>query len=217
VPLEYLAIISVKYRVFIAELFQAIVLARETGRTSCNDLLIEHRGSVSGIAFFLITKDRQVIAQFRVTEQFLQRKDIHFESWMKTDKIRRRIARQNLEDNGVRVQNLRQGMKKVKMEAKVLETKTPQLVYTQYGTSAMITDVWVADETGKVKLCLWNDQASRISVGDTIEIRGASVATYHGERQLRLGRSGVITVLQGAIKNKENSAFEESISSEIDA
>ena len=194
--IEYLAFLSVKHNIYLAELFQAMVSARAQKRTVCQNLSIEYRGSVKDEAIFLITVETRVIAQFRVTEEFLSRKGICFENWMDTDKIRRQMVKQNPAAYSTLVQNLRHGMKRINIEAKVLETLKPQLVHTQYGNSASVTNAWIADETGKVKLCLWNEQASFVNVGDTIQIRNASVATYKGERQLRLGKTGTVSVLQ---------------------
>jgi replication factor A1 len=94
------------------------------------------------------------------------------------------------------VQDLRHGMKKVTVEAEVLETPKPSLVHTRYGNSAMVTNAWIADETGKVKLCLWNEQASYITLGDFIQIKNASVTAFKGERQLCLGKTGTVSVLR---------------------
>jgi len=196
--IEYLAFLSVRHGIYLAELFQAIVSAREQGKTICDDLAIEYRGSIKGEAIFLITKNTSVIAQFRAAEEFLLRKNICFENWMDTDKIRKQVNRQNKKPRlSTLVQDLRHGMRKVNLEAEVLETTTPSLVYTHYGNSATVTNAWIADETGKVKLCLWNEQANSVNVGDTIQIKNATVSTFKGERQLRLGKNGTVSVLQG--------------------
>jgi replication factor A1 len=197
--IEYLAFMSVKHSVYLAELFQAMVSARDQGKTICHDLAIEYRGSVKDEAIFLITKDSSVVAQFRVTEEFLLRKGICFENWMDTDKIRKQMSKQENPTHSTLIQNLRYGMKKINVEAEVLETQEPQTVYTQYGNSARITNAWIADETGKVKLCLWNEQANSVTVGDTIQIKNASVASFKGERQLRLGKNGTVSVLQSRV------------------
>ena len=94
------------------------------------------------------------------------------------------------------VQDLRHGMKKVTVEAEVLETPKPSLVQTRYGNSAMVTNAWIADETGKIKLCLWNEQANYINTGDIVQIKNASVTAFKGERQLRLGKTGTVSVIQ---------------------
>jgi len=138
-----------------------------------------------------------VVVQFRIAKEFLLTKDIRFESWMNTDKIQKQMVKQNCGPRlSTMVQDLRHGMKKVDVEAEVLETTKPLLVQTRYGNSALVSNALIADETGKIKLCLWNEQASYVNVGDIIQIKNASVAAFRGERQLRLGKTGTISVLQ---------------------
>jgi hypothetical protein len=198
--MEYIAFLSVKQGIYLAELHQAMVAAREQGKTTCQNLTVEYRGSLKDEAIFLITKDTSVIAQFRVAEELLLRKNICFENWLDTDKIRKQINRQNTSPKlSILVQDLRHGMKKVNIEAKVLETPTPSTVQTRYGNSAKVTNAWIADETGKIKLCLWNEQADFVTVGDTVQIKNASVSTFKGERQLRLGKTGIVSVLQNRV------------------
>jgi replication factor A1 len=202
--MEYLAFLSVKQGIYLAELYQAMVVAREKGKTTCQNLIIEYRCSLKDEAVFLITKDTSVIAQFRVAEELLLRKNICFENWMDTDKIRRQMNRQSRTPRlSSLVQDLRHGMKKVNLEAKVLETPTPSTVQTRYGNSAKVTNAWIADETGKIKLCLWNEQADFVTVGDTVQIKNASVSIFKGERQLRLGRNGTVSVLQNRVDGRE--------------
>ena len=195
--IEYLAFLSVKHSVYLSELFQALVSARENGKSACVNLAVQYRGSINGEAIFLITKYDKVVVQFRASEEFLLRKNIHFESWMNTDKIRKQMSRQNCGPHlSTMVQDLRHGMRKVTVEAEVLEAPKPSLVYTRFGNSAMVTNAWIADETGKVKLCLWNEQANSFTKGDTVQIKNASVSTFKGERQLCLGKTGTINILQ---------------------
>jgi hypothetical protein len=193
---EQLAFLSVKYSVYPAELFQALVSARENGKFPCEDLTVEYRGSIDAEAIFLIKKDNNVIVQFRVAEELLLKKEIPFENWMDTDKIRRQIAKQNPATFFILIRDLRTGMKKVNVDAEVLETPKPSLVHTQHRDDALVTNVWIGDETGKIKLCLWDKQVDAVAVGDTIQIKNANVASFMGERQVRLGKSGTLSVLK---------------------
>jgi len=43
---------------------------------------------------------------------------------------------------------------------------------------------------------LWNQQIDTVSVGDTIQIENARVVTFRGERQLRIGRGGQLSVIE---------------------
>jgi archaellum component FlaG (FlaF/FlaG flagellin family) len=194
--IEQLAFLSVKHSVYLAELFQALVSAKDTGKSVCMELTVEYRGSIGDEASFLIMKHNNVVIQFQVAEEFLSKKDICFESWMDTDKIRKQMSRQNRAAHlSILIQDLRHGMRKVTVEAEVLETPQPSLIHT-YGNNTMVTNAWIADETGKIKLCLWNEQANSIVEGDTIQIKNAAVSTFKGERLLRLGKTGIINVLQ---------------------
>jgi replication factor A1 len=106
------------------------------------------------------------------------------------------MSKQNRGVDLIFIQNLRRGMKKINLKAEVLETSEPKIVNTQYGSRVKVTDLWVADETGKVKLCLWGEQENLPSVGDMVQIKGASVRTFKGDNLLSLGRYGTLSVLQ---------------------
>ena len=193
--IEHLASISVKHNVYLSELYRSLVSARITGKSTCKDLKIEYRGLINERGVFLIKRGNNVIVQFQVAEDFLLRKDINFESWLDTDKIRRQVTRQNLGFNLTSIQSLRHGMKKISLKAEVLETKEPKTVNTQFGSRVKVTDVWIADETGKVKLCIWGEQANFPVEGDTLQIKGASVQAFRGEKLLTLGRCGSLSIL----------------------
>ena len=196
--LDQLAFLSVKHGIYPAELHQAMIVAREKGKTACQNLTVEYRGSLKAAAIFLITKDTKVVVQFRVEEELL-RKDIGLENWVCTEEIRKQMNKKTATKLSMTVQDLRHGMKKVNIEAKVLETAKPSIVQTRYGNSARVTNAWIGDGTGKIKLCLWNEQADLITVGDTVQIKNASISTFKGERQVRLGKTAIVNVVQSQI------------------
>jgi len=199
--IEQLAFLSVKHSVYLSGLFQALVSAKETRKSMCENLSVEYRGSVNKEAILLIKKDNKVLVQFRVTEELLSKTDIHFEKWMETDKVRKQIAKQKRTTLSTLIRDLRTGMKKVNVEAEVLETQKPSLVHTQFGNSALVANALIADETGKITLCLWGEHVTSVAVGDTIQIKNASVSAFRGERQLRLGKSGTLSVSPVAAPN----------------
>jgi hypothetical protein len=202
--IEHLAFLSVKHNVYLSELYQALISAREIRKSTCGELKIDYRGSTNHQAIFRITKADKVVVQFRVAEEFLLRKNISFESWLDTDKVRRQVTKQNLGTDLASIQNLRRGMKKVNLKAEVLETKEPQLVNTQYGNRVKITDVWITDETGKIKLCLWGEQINLPVLGDMVQIKGASVRNFKGENLLSLGRYGTLSILHPLLVDSGN-------------
>jgi replication factor A1 len=195
--MDQLAFLSIKQGIYPAELHKAMLIAREKGKTTCQNLTIEYRGSIKDAAIFLFTKDTKVVVQFRVAEELL-RKDICFEN-ISYGRNMKQMNSQISPKLSMMVQDLRHGMKKVNIEAKVLETTKPSIVQTRFGNSAKVTNAWIADGTGKIKLCLWNEQADLITVGDTVQIKNASVFTFRGERQVRLGKTAIVNVVQNQL------------------
>ncbi len=196
---EHLALVSVKYNVYPSEVVQALIRAKNEGKSTCGELSVEFRGKVKDETIFLIKKDDNVVAQFKVDEEFLSRSnDTSFENYMSTDKIRKKIAKQNTDTVFSMVSELRSGMKRINLKAKVLEIPKPAQVHTQFGNTAMVVNALIGDETGTIKLCLWEGQINTVALSDEIEIRNAQVCLFRGEKQLRLGKNGGLTVLNPA-------------------
>ena len=196
---DQLAFLSAQHGVYPAELFQALILAKETGKSTAEDLSVEYRGSVNNQAIFLIKKESGVVAQFRVPEETLLKVDVSFDNWMDTRRVRKEIAKQSPQPTHQKIEDLRPGMKKVNIVAEVLETSEPSKVHTQFRDSALVSNARIGDKTGKILLCLWDQQISSVARGDCIEIKNAHVAMFKGEKQLRLGKNGVITKLESAL------------------
>ena len=195
---EHIALLSVKHNIYPSEVFQALIKAKENERAVCGNLTVEYRGKVKDEIIFLIKKENNAVAQFRVDEQFLLRKDNPFESWMTTDKICKKIAKQNIDSVFTSIQDLRACMKRVNVKAEVLEIPKPVQVHTQFGNTVRVVNALVGDETGKIKLCLWEGQINAVAVGDNILIKNSHICVFRGEKQLRLGKKGVISTLQSS-------------------
>lgn len=199
---DQLAFIATQHEVYPTELFQALIKAKENGKPEAvADLKVEYRGNVANQAIFLITGGNKVVAQFRVPEETLARTDVSFDHSMDSSKVRKEIARQNPAPTHLKIEDLRVGMKKINVTAEVLQTAEPSKVHTQFRDNATVSNATVGDETGKILLCLWDQQINSVHTGDCIEIKNAHVAMFKGEKQLRLGKNGSITVLERPIGN----------------
>jgi len=96
----------------------------------------------------------------------------------------------------MKIRELRDGMRKVNLVAKVLEISEPREVVSRFsGETFRVADAIIGDETGTIKLSLWNEQIERVNVNDTIKIENGYVRSFRGERQLNVGRYGKLTVL----------------------
>jgi len=103
---------------------------------------------------------------------------------------------QEAKSNRYQIKDLRVGMKRVNIKARVLEVSQPRLVATRFGFYVNVAKVLVTDETGAIQLPLWNKQTDEISVGDIIQIEKANVIAFRGVRQLKVGRGGKVSVIK---------------------
>jgi replication factor A1 len=190
---EYLAFLSAKYDVDPDRLFYALIVAAESKKSVCGDLSIERRGETRDTVMFLILTNSQVVAQLSVFKQFLLEKGHPIRDFMETDKVHRFLAKKARLSTDLPIRDLRSGMTQVCLKAKVMEIPKPSLVYTRYGNYASVSNVLIADETGTIRLCLWNEQIHCISAGDTIQIENARASTFRGQRQLNIGRKGLLS------------------------
>jgi len=193
---EYLACLSAKYEVDPDALFCALLSAGENRKSRCGNLSIECRGKTKGKIIFLITENSEVIAQFPVSEKFLSRQGNPIRNFMETDRVRKHIAKKNSVAASRSIRDLRAGMNNVSLKAKVLEVTQPKHVVTRYGNLASLAKALIADETGKIKLCLWNEQIDSVAAGDTVQIENARTSTFRGERQLSLGKKGTLNNIE---------------------
>jgi replication factor A1 len=112
---------------------------------------------------------------------------------METHKIRRHLSKKARTATANFVKDLRTGMNHVNLKAKILEVAEPKHVFTRYGNHAIVAKALIADETGTIRLCLWNGQIASVSAGDTVQIKNARVSSFRGERHMSLGKKGTVT------------------------
>lgn len=98
---------------------------------------------------------------------------------------------------------IRQG--NVELVGKIKE-KGDAREFEKFGKSGKVCNAVLADDSGEVKLTLWNEQADQVNVGDTVKISNGWVGEYQGEKQLSTGKFGKLEVVDGG--SDEESASE---------
>jgi replication factor A1 len=195
-PSEYLALLTIKYEVDADKFFNALISAWENRKSTCSNLSIECRIKQKHKAIFLITQGTKVVAQFKIPEEFLSKQKNPIKDARKSYMDSRYAPNKTKTTQPLQIKDLRVGMKKVNLEAKVIEISKPKFVVTRFGNHASVANALVTDNTGKIKLCLWNDQINTISTGDTIQIQNARISTYKDEKQMRIGKNGTLHTTQ---------------------
>jgi replication factor A1 len=174
------------------QLADAFFEAWENTGAHCGSLEISCREGNHDTPTFLIMKNEKVVWQSTINLESIRNPDIRdyienlpipFNPKKKKHNIRQKIG------------NLRFGMKGISVRGKIIEVPPARTVNTRFGTLANVSNVKVADETGSVRLSLWNDQIDQFHIGDYVECSTCTVRKFGGELQLRLGRKGTLSTL----------------------
>jgi len=191
--LEYLALISMKYGIDSNDFFNSFIEAWKGQQSTCKSLLIECRKRTQNYAVFLITNSFRVVAQFPIPKRILEETS-PLKEFAYVEASKRTIA-EGTKVKHLQIRDLKSGMNRISLKARVLEIPKPRSVVTRFGEIAKVTNVSIKDETGIIQLPLWK-QTDTISVGDIIQVENARVVTFRGERQLRVGRGGQLSVIE---------------------
>jgi len=193
--LEYLARMAMTHKVDSSRFFDCIVEAWNHKESECKQLVIKCRKKTNDSAIFLFTNAQKVVAQFPIPTTILQGSN-QLESYMRTTQPRRASSVKSYDGANPRIKNLKAGMKQINLKARVIEIPKSKLVYTRFGTMTYVSNALIADETGSIRISLWNQQIHIISEGDSINIKNGKVTRFGGELQLRIGRHGSLTVIE---------------------
>jgi len=195
--LAYLAEVSVKYGIDSSEFFGKFVEAWGNRESTCGTLKIECRRRTRDSAIFLITSDYRVVAQFSIPESLLRESDPLKEIGYILEHGRHVLVkdREAPESICLRIRDLKAGMKRVSLKARVVEISEPRLALTRFNDYVMFANAVLSDETSTIRLTLWNNRTKMVSVNDVVQIENVDVVVFREERQLRMGKNGRLRVL----------------------
>ena len=94
----------------------------------------------------------------------------------------------------MQIKDLQPRQGKVELTATVAEKGEPRTVNSA-NFSGTVANAKLKDETGTIKISLWNEQITQVNDGDTIKITNGYVSEYQGEMQLSTGKFGKLEVV----------------------
>jgi replication factor A1 len=62
----------------------------------------------------------------------------------------------------------------------------------KFGKPGRVCSITIKDDSGEMKMSLWNEQIDQVNKGDKLIIKDAFVNEWQGEKQLTTGRRGTI-------------------------
>ncbi len=94
----------------------------------------------------------------------------------------------------MKIKDLQPKQSKVNLEVEVADIGDVR-EFQKFGKVGRVANAIVSDETGKVKLTLWNEDIDKIRNGDKLRITNGFVSEFQGEKQLSAGRFGKLEVI----------------------
>ena len=94
----------------------------------------------------------------------------------------------------VKISELKSGQGRVDVEAEVKSIEEPR-IFNKFGRDLKVANAMIFDDSGEIKLTLWNDDIGKVSAGKKIKITNGFVNEFQGEKQLTSGKFGKLEVL----------------------
>lgn len=95
----------------------------------------------------------------------------------------------------MKIKDLRDKMRNVTVEGKVMEKSEAREVLSRFKDETYkVASAMIGDETGTIKMTLWNEQIDKVNVDNLVKVENGYVSSFKGEIQLNVGKFGKLTV-----------------------
>jgi replication factor A1 len=95
----------------------------------------------------------------------------------------------------MKIGELKTGMRGVSVIGNINSLTEPRTVNLRTGGTAQVADATISDETGSIKLSLWDEQINMVKQGDKVSIENGYTQAFRGENSLNIGRYGKLKKL----------------------
>lgn len=104
------------------------------------------------------------------------------------------VAQQAADNNNMKISELKVGQGKADIEAVVKQVGDTRS-FNKFGRELKVANAIIEDDSGSIKLTLWNDEIMKVKTGDKIKITNGFVNEFNSEKQLTAGKFGKLEVL----------------------
>ena len=101
----------------------------------------------------------------------------------------------------MKISELRARQGSVNVEATVKSMEEPR-TFNKYGKDLRVVNAIISDDSGSIKLSLWNDDVDKVHVGDSLRITNGFVNEFKGENQLTTGKFGKLEITKHGLESK---------------
>ncbi|MDQ1280299.1 MAG: hypothetical protein QG670_1562 [Thermoproteota archaeon] len=187
-----MVLIASKHDLDPKQLIDAFYEAAENKISRCGSLTISCRKINQDSAIFLIMKEEKVVWQFPVNLKIIT--DPYVRESIKEIPMPEKTRKIDELGRNTKISELRSGMKGINLLAKIVDIPPTKYVFTKWDTEASVSNVKLADETGSIRLGLWNNRIGTVKIGDEVEIKNCDVSRFMDQPQLKLKRKSIMSI-----------------------
>jgi len=82
------------------------------------------------------------------------------------------------------------------VEGTIESISEPRTVNLKAGGQAQVADAIIKDETGQIKLTLWDAQIKMVKAGSKVTIENGYINSFKGENSLNVGKYGKLNIVE---------------------
>lgn len=103
------------------------------------------------------------------------------------------------------------------IEATVTEVSEPRS-FVKFGKSLRVATATLKDDSGEIKMSLWNEDIDQVKAGSKIKLENGFVKEFQDEKQVTTGKLGKLEVLEEgeAPTSEEEATPEEPIEEKVE-
>ena len=95
------------------------------------------------------------------------------------------------------INQLKSGMTRLDtVEGTIESISEPRTVNLKAGGQAQVADAVLKDETGQIKLTLWDAQIKMVKAGSKVTVENGYINSFKGENSLNVGKYGKLNVVE---------------------
>jgi len=96
----------------------------------------------------------------------------------------------------VKASNIKPEMRRIDLDLKIVEIEEPRPYVSRAGREGRVTTAIGEDDSGQIKISLWDNDIDRVKVGNTIRIRNGYARVFRDEIHVSAGMYGKLEVAE---------------------
>lgn len=96
----------------------------------------------------------------------------------------------------MKTSDIKPEMRRIDLDLKIVEIEEPRPYVSRAGREGRVTTAIGEDDSGQIKISLWDNDIDRVKVGNTVRIRNGYARLFRDEIHVSAGMYGKLEVAE---------------------